>query len=170
MKKKKKSNDILYLSLQQSFIKLRSLFSSDTPKPNKLDAVLGDLRFARKRLQKYAKEINLGFLYHLNKAFTVLFVLTFALTFLTGLKKEMALLLCPLHIFVYMLSAVTTAFYRIQNNLDFHGTPFVIFARSSNGGVDSVIFDAVMIGMSFMPAYAVLLMTAEIWGISLPNL
>ena len=116
------------------------------------------------------KEVNLGFIYHLNKAFTVLFVLTFALTLLTGLKKEMTLLLCPLHILFYTVSAITMLFSRIQENLDFHGTPFVIFARSSNGGVDSVIFDAVMIGMSFMPAYAVLLMTAEIWGISLPNL
>ena len=116
------------------------------------------------------KKVNLGFIYHLNKAFTVLFVLTFALTLLTGLKKEMSLLLCPLHILFYTVSAITMLFSRIQENLDFHGTPFVIFARSSNGGVDSVIFDAVMIGMSFMPAYAVLLMTAEIWGFPLPIL
>ena len=116
------------------------------------------------------KEVNLGFIYHLNKAFTILFVLTFALTLLTGLKKEMSLLLCPLHILFYTVSAITMLFSRIQENLDFHGTPFVIFAKSSNGGVDSVILDAVMIGMSFMPAYAVLLMTAEIWGFPLPTL
>ncbi|MBR6744177.1 MAG: hypothetical protein IKM00_03045 [Clostridia bacterium] len=117
------------------------------------------------------KEVNLGFLYHLNKAFTVLFVLTFALTLLTGFKKEMSLMLCPLHIFVYMLSAVTTAFYRIQDNLDFHGKPFVIFGRSRNGGIDSVIFDIIMVAMiGFIPAYVVLLMTAGIWGIALPNL
>ena len=117
------------------------------------------------------QEVNLGFIYHLNKAFTILFVLTFALTLLTGLKKEMSLVLCPLHIFVYMLSAVTTVFYRIQNNLDFYGTPFVIFNRSRNGGIDSVIFDVIMVVMiSFIPTYVILLMTAEIWGISLPNL
>ena len=54
MKKKKKSNTPLYLNLVQSFLKLRALFSSPDINANKLDAVLGDLRFARKQLQKYA--------------------------------------------------------------------------------------------------------------------
>ena len=116
------------------------------------------------------KEVNLGFIYHLNKTFTVLFMLTFALTLLLGLIKEMSLLLCSMHVLLYTLSAIMMAFSRIQENLDFHGTPIVIFARSSNGGVDSVILDVGMVIMSFTPAYAVLVMTADIWGISLPIL
>ena len=371
MKKKKKSNDTLYLNLQQSFIKLRSLFSSDTPNPNKLDAVLGDLRFARKQLQKHAKrrprkiltdcidtlfemieegnrkkiydftdlihnmpEIGMGkrtfrsfskeidafnhkyeeFCFsevntiHINisketfqkilkpsetgtcamliggiVAFLLSFILCIiyiekltdgrdfsgfgilafwaALTVSVGLANiffsialqyhgrkfsiiclsiggfalalsffmiknpqfydptvptfyffALIMMVLPaifyflfrdsvetwtkrkkrisksgfrnllkgkknywwyeaLHIFVYMLSAVTTAFYRIQDNLDFHGTPFVILGRSRNGGIDSVICDIIMVVMiCFMPAYVVLLMTAGIWGIALPNL
>ena len=55
MKKKKKSNDTLYVNLQQSFIKLRALFSAEIINPNKLDAILGDLRFVRKQLQKHTK-------------------------------------------------------------------------------------------------------------------
>jgi len=116
------------------------------------------------------KEVNLGFIYHLNKIFTVLFVLTFALTLLTGLKKEMTLLLCPMHVLFYAVSAVMMAFSRIQENLDFHGKPFVILARNSNGGVDSIIFDAWMVIICLLPAYLVLHMTADIWGISLPHI
>ena len=55
MKKKKKSNVHIYLNLSQSFLKLRTLFSSPDINANKLDAVLGDLRFARKQIQKHAK-------------------------------------------------------------------------------------------------------------------
>ena len=53
--KKKKTNDALYLNLQKSFIKIRALFSTPSVSPSKLDAALGDLRFARKRLEKKAK-------------------------------------------------------------------------------------------------------------------
>lgn len=116
------------------------------------------------------KKVNLGFIYHLNKAFTILFVLTFVLTLLTGLKKEMTLLLCPMHVLFYAIFAIMMFFSRIQDNLDFHGTPFVIFARSRNGGVDSILFDIWFVVISLLPASAVLGMTAEIWGISLPTL
>ena len=116
------------------------------------------------------KEAKIGFLYYLNKAFTILFVSTFALTLFLGFKKEMSLILCPMNVLLYTLSAIMTAFSRIQDNLDFHGTPFVIFAKSNNGGIDSLVFDFFMVIFNFMPAYAVLLMTAEIWGIPLPTL
>ena len=113
------------------------------------------------------KEVNLGFIYHLNKIFTALFALTFELTLLLGLIKEMSLLLCIIHVSLYTLSAIMMAFSRIQENLDFHGTPIVIWRKSRNGGVDSIILDAMMVIMSFAPAYAVLVMTADIWGFSL---
>ena len=52
--KKKNPNTALYLSLQQSLIKLRALFSAPAVNTNKLAATLGDLRFARKRIEKKA--------------------------------------------------------------------------------------------------------------------
>ena len=113
------------------------------------------------------KKVNLGFIYHLNKIFTALFALTFALTLLLGLIKEMSLLLCIIHVSLYTLSAIMMAFSRREENLDFHGTPIVIWRKSRNGGVDSVLLDAGMVIMSFAPAYAVLVMTADIWGFSL---
>ena len=108
------------------------------------------------------QEINLGFIYRLNKAFTVLFALTFALTLLTGLKKEMALLLCPMHVLFYAILAIMTIFSRTQENLDVHGTPIVIFARSRNGGVDCILGDFIMVAMSFLPAYLIIILAQNI--------
>ena len=53
--KKKKTTDTLYLNLQHSFTRIRSLFLDNTPPKNQLDYILGDLRFARKQIEKYAK-------------------------------------------------------------------------------------------------------------------
>lgn len=52
--KKKKTNNTLYLNLQRSLTKLLTLFSAPAVNTNKLAATLGDLRFARKQIEKKA--------------------------------------------------------------------------------------------------------------------
>ena len=116
------------------------------------------------------KEEDLGLLYYLNKAFTVLYVLIFALTLLTGFIKVMSLILCPMNVILYVLTAFMVIFSRIQDNLDFHGKPFVVFAKSYNNGIDSVIFDIFMVLFVFAMAYVNMMLTGNIWGISLPHL
>ena len=116
------------------------------------------------------KEEDLGLLYYLNKAFTILYVLIFALTLLTGFIKVMSLILCPMNVILYVLTAFMVIFSRIQDNLDFHGKPFVVFAKSYNNGVDSVIFDICMVLFVFAMAYVNMMLTGNIWGISLPHL
>jgi hypothetical protein len=116
------------------------------------------------------KEEDLGLLYYLNKAFTILYVLIFALTLLTGFIKVMSLILCPMNVILYVLTAFMVIFSRIQDNLDFHGKPFVVFAKSYNNGIDSVIFDIFMVLFVFAMAYVNMMLTGNIWGISLPHL
>ena len=116
------------------------------------------------------KEEDLGLLYYLNKAFTILYVLIFALTLLTGFIKVMSLILCPMNVILYVLTAFMVIFSRIQDNLDFHGKPFVVFAKSYNNGIDSVIFDIFMVLFVFAIAYVNMMLTGNIWGISLPHL
>ncbi|MBQ7789078.1 MAG: hypothetical protein IJ398_05440 [Clostridia bacterium] len=115
------------------------------------------------------KEVNLGILYYINKAFTILYVSLFALTLLTGLIKEMSLILCPLNILLYLLTAFMVIFSRIQDNLDFHKKPFVIFARSRNKGIDSIIFDLFAVFFVLAMAYVNLMLATSIWGIELPH-
>ena len=116
------------------------------------------------------REENLGALYYLNKIFTVLYVLTFALTLLTGLFKTMSLILCPMHIFLYLLTAVMVTFCRIQDNSEVHGKPFVLWAKSGNGGIDSVIFDIFMVLFVLAMAYVTVMLVGDIWGVSIPTL
>lgn len=116
------------------------------------------------------KEVNLGAIYFLNKSFTILFVTLFLLTLFTGYIKEMSLILCPMNVILYVLTAFMVLFSRIQDNLDFHRKPFVLLAKSSNGGIDSVIRDIFMVLFVLAMAYANMMFAGDIWGISLPHL
>ena len=109
------------------------------------------------------KEANLGFIYRLNKAFTILFALTFTLTLLTGLKKEMVLLLCPMHILFYTILAIMTIFHCIQENLNVHGTPIVIFSKRSNRVDGCILSDILMVAISASPAYLIIILTQNIF-------
>jgi len=116
------------------------------------------------------KEVNLGAIYFLNKSFTILFVTLFLLTLFTGYIKEMSLILCPMNVILYVLTAFMVLFSRIQDNLDFHRKSFVLLAKSSNGGIDSVILDIFMVLFVLAMAYANMMLAGDIWGISLPHL
>lgn len=116
------------------------------------------------------KEENLGAIYFLNKSFTIIFVTLFLLTLFTGYIKEMSLILCPMNVILYVLTAFMVMFSKIQDNLDFHGKPFVLLAKSSNGGIDSVVFDIFIVLFVLGAAYANMILVGNIWGISLPKL
>ena len=75
-----------------------------------------------------------------------------------------------MNVILYVLTAFMVIFSRIQDNLDFHGKPFVIFAKSYNNGIDSVIFDIFMVLFVFAMAYVNMMLTGNIWGISLLHL
>ena len=52
---KKKQNPKIYLNLEENFFKIKHILSSQPVNANKLNAALGDLKFARKQLDKHAK-------------------------------------------------------------------------------------------------------------------
>lgn len=116
------------------------------------------------------KEENLGKIYHLNKTFTLLYTILFVLTLFIGFKKEMHLILCPMNLILYILTAYMYLFSKIQHNILHYGKPFILLARSPNNSFDSSFFDIIAIVIILAPAYIVLVMTADIWGISLPTL
>ena len=75
-----------------------------------------------------------------------------------------------MNVILYVLTAFMVIFSRIQDNLDFYGKPFVVYAKSYDNGIDSVIFDIFMVLFVFLMAYVNMMLTGNIWGISLPHL
>ncbi len=115
------------------------------------------------------EKVNMGFLYYLNKAFTIFFALTFVLTLLTGFIKEMSLILCPMHVILHVLTAFMVMFYLIQNNLALYGKPFVLFAKKGRR-IDSVIKDLIMVLFTLALAYVNVMLVGDIWGVEIPHL
>ena len=120
--------------------------------------------------QAVHKEVGMGGIYHLNKLFTVLYPCVFLLTLVTGLLKQMSVVICALCLILYALTAIMLSFSHIQNNLDTHKKPFVLFAKSTNGGIDSSILDLLTIVFVFALSYAHIAICARLWGITLPHL
>ena len=120
--------------------------------------------------ERLHKTSNLGSIYYLNKIFTIVFLATFALTLLTGYIKVMSIVLCPLQIIVYILMAIMVLFSNIQRNLKYHKQAFVLIDRSSNGGVDSIFIDVMMVLVVLILAYVNVLLACSVWGIELAAL
>ena len=47
--------EVLYYNLKESFVKIKLLFSANVLDTNKVDAVVGDLKFSRKQIEKHSK-------------------------------------------------------------------------------------------------------------------
>ncbi|MBQ9112305.1 MAG: hypothetical protein IJY08_01870 [Clostridia bacterium] len=114
-------------------------------------------------LQALHNEIGLGGIYHLNKTFTVLYPCVLALTLFTGLIKHMSIIICVFCLTVYILTTVMIIFTQIQDNMDTHGSPFVIFAKRANGGINSVFIDLLMLLFMLAIGYAHILITLALW-------
>ena len=116
------------------------------------------------------KELNLGAIYYFNKFFVILWALLFLLTLFTGFIKIMSLILCPMYVLLCILTACMMVFAKIQDNLDDHGKAIVLWAKTSNGGWDSFIFDVILVCFILAMAYVNIMLVGEIWGVSLPAL
>ena len=113
------------------------------------------------------REVDLGLIYYLNKSFTIVYILLLILTLLTGFIKIMSPILCVMNIILYLLTDFIVIFWRVQDNLDYHKKPIVLFARSSNGGIDSIVLDIAVILFVIMMAYVNVVLVGDIWGIEI---
>ena len=121
--------------------------------------------------QALHEEVNLGAIYYMNKAFTILWPFLFVFTLLTGYVKVMSLVLVPLHILLYLLTGCMVAFSNVQDKLELYGKPVVLFRiQPFSKRVDSSIFDVFWVVFMVTMGYVILMMAGKIWGISLPHL
>ena len=66
--------------------------------------------------------------------------------------------------------AIMVLFSNIQRNLKYHKQAFVLIGRSSNGGVDSIFIDVMMVLVVLILAYVNVLLACSVWGIELAAL
>ena len=109
------------------------------------------------------KEENLGHIYHLNKLYTLLYILLFSLTLFAGLKREMHLILCPMNVLLYALTAYMYLFTSAQHNIDHYGKPFIFLARGPNKKLTSSFLDIIAAAVILAPACIIAQITATIW-------
>ena len=109
------------------------------------------------------KEENLGHIYHLNKLYTLLYILIFSLTLFAGLKREMHLILCPMNVLLYALTAYMYLFTSAQHNIDHYGKPFIFLARGPNKRLTSSFLDFIAAAVILAPACIIVQITATIW-------
>lgn len=109
------------------------------------------------------KEENLGHIYHLNKLYTLLYILIFSLTLFAGLKREMYLILCPMNVLLYALTAYMYLFTSAQHNIDHYGKPFIFLARGPNKRLTSSFLDFIAAAVILAPACIIVQITATIW-------
>lgn len=114
------------------------------------------------------RELKLGPLYYVNKIFLYVYPASLILSLFTGLIRVMSIPIFVLSDITYILCAVMTIFSQIQLNKEFHGKPFVIFARSRNKGIDSVFFDILFLIFILGGAYTHTGTALKLWGINLP--
>jgi len=117
-------------------------------------------------------EEGLGAVYYFNKIFVYLYVATLALTLCTGYLKIMSYVLCPMHVMLYITTAVITVFSNIQNNIEAFGKPVVLFRTKKGDRVEisSVLFDIIIVGFILVVGYINIMFATEIWGIPVPTI
>jgi len=108
---------------------------------------------------------GLGWKYHINKAFTITFAATLGIHILFGWIKIITLPVMAGSAATYVMAAVMTLYSRIQDNIDYHGRPFVLLARSANGGIDSVLFDILSVAFPLVCGYAQITLLLDVFSI-----
>ena len=113
------------------------------------------------------KKVNMGAIYYLNAIYVYLFLFNTAFTLTLGLIKPLSLVICATCVLMHLMCAIMSIFAKIQNNLEDHGKPIVFFAKRSNGGIDSIFFDLLILILPFLFAYLQIAVTGDLWGINL---
>ena len=102
------------------------------------------------------KELDIGFLYGLNRFFTVVYPLTFLLAVTLGWCRFMVPVITVLYALVGLSNGIMNLFSAIQSNMDNYGTPIVLLRRrrTPNRGFTSSVLDLVLALFPLVVSYA----------------
>ena len=113
---------------------------------------------------------NMGMIYHLNKTFTISYLLALMMTIVFGAFRVMSIPICILSMIAYLSMAIMSIFTNVQNNIENYGKIIVFLRKNSMGKIDSFILDILNVALIFVIAYAHLIGTCDLWGVDLPHL
>lgn len=92
--------------------------------------------------QRLHEEYNIGFIYHLNRAFILSYVIAFAVTLLLGFVRALIPIICVLNILLYILTAVIAMIASAMDNLMNYGSVIVLLRRHpETKRIDSTVLD-----------------------------
>ncbi|MBQ7761174.1 MAG: hypothetical protein IJ400_03880 [Clostridia bacterium] len=110
------------------------------------------------------KEFGIGKLYHLNKAYTILFLVNFFSNLIFGFFKFASIFTCSFSLILYVFTAIIGFYGMRQYHVDEHGSTFVLFARNSSGKIDSSLFDLFFLAFPCGMAYAHITAIIGLWN------
>lgn len=105
--------------------------------------------------------VGMGLIYHINKLFTILYLLELALALLFGWLRFMVPVITVLYVVISIIIAVMLLFSAVQKNIDAYGTPVILLRRNERGGFDSSILDLGLMVFPLGIAYAHILVMLD---------
>ena len=104
--------------------------------------------------QSIHEEHDIGFIYHLNRVFTLVYPISLVVLLLLGFIKSLLPAICILQMILYLLTAVTSFAANVMYNVESYGQPIVLFRRHPlSKRIDSFIIDlfaaAFILGMGY---------------------
>lgn len=109
------------------------------------------------------KEFGIKKLYRLNKIYTILFAVVLFSDLIFGFFRSASIFICSISVIFYILNAIIGFFGIVQYTIEEHGRAFVLYAKSSNGKIDSSIFNLFFIAYPLGMIYAQIVMTIGLW-------
>ncbi len=99
------------------------------------------------------EEYGMGAIYHLNKLYTILVVLSVLLTLMLGFFRSTASVICFVNVSVHILDMGIFMFTQIHDSIEKYGRWPVLWRRDENRHVDSVFIDIAHIAFLLQISY-----------------
>lgn len=114
---------------------------------------------------------DMGFVYWLNKIYTVWYAAVLLLAVTTGFLRPMATVVCGLSLPLWIASAGMVFFTQLEDHRSEFGKPIVFFARSQGRArrIESIFFDLFVVVVVLALGYTHIRIVAELWDIALPT-
>ena len=109
------------------------------------------------------REFDIGKLYYINKIYTIFFLVVLFSNLFFGFFKFASVFICSINVIFYTLNAIIGLFGVIQYTIEEHGKVFVLFAKDSNGKIDSFIFNLFFLLYPVGMIYAQIVMTIGLY-------
>ena len=91
--------------------------------------------------QKIHEEFDIGPIYYLNRAFTLLYLSAAAVTLVLGFFKATIPIVCAINLLTYAATAILWVYASVMYNINSYKSPIVLLRRSSTQRIDSSVLD-----------------------------